>query len=283
MSHIYTHAQSGLPVIIDHRGEHRTLGSIPSNGKMKALLPNYTAAGNPVIPLADRKLLKLNRRALFGGRDWILNQAQHGSCVGNGFAGALRRARVLQGQIDIKLSPGYWYSLVNGDSDNGAVVSDCLNDGQNCTCSYATVGEDPIYQRQMPAAAKAEAQRFKIKSAYQCDTWDEVCSAIATGVFIPVYGYMVGNSFENFDKYGVAGHSRGPGNHCNHADDLAYLPDGREVLDDVNSWDFPWGPFQNGRVYLDEQHLFGGGDQPDVCVIEYGIDDPNAPEPPIVN
>ncbi len=93
--------------------------------------------------------------------------------------------------------------------------------------------------------------------------------------FIPVYGYQVGNNFERFDQYGVAGHDRGPGNHCNHADGVKLLPDGRYVLDDHNSWAANWGPFGNGRVYIDEDHLFSGGDQADCCIIEAAIDDPN--------
>jgi hypothetical protein len=282
MSKMSLHAPSGLDQFEDHTGERRVLASIPSFGKMKAALPNYRAAGNPIISRKDRKAL--NRRAIFGSTDWVLNQMQLSSCVGNGWAGALRRARVLAGQPDVKLSPGFWYSLMNGNQDNGAVISDGVKTGMEIgTCSYALVGESPIYQRNMPAGAKAEAARFRIKAAYHCASWDELASAlVAVGTFIPLFGFQVGNSFENFDRYGVAGHSRGPGNHCVLADDLAYLDDGREVMDTVNSWGYGWVPFKNGRFYLDEEHLFGGGDEADVCVVEYAIDDPNAPGPPVV-
>lgn len=260
-------------------GHRRYLASIPSNGKMKAMLPGWKASNMPVFPKADWQ--PVTRRGRGGVFDVIFDQNGHGSCVGNGWAGAAMRVRAIAGMKPVILSPGWFYSLINGNSDNGAVISDGIKAGQDVGfCSFGTVGQDPIYQSRMPATAKAEAARYKLGAIYQPEDWESVISAILTGRFLPVYGYQVGNNFESFDKFGVPHHTNGPGNHCNHADGIAQLPDGRWVLDDINSWNGNWGPFGNGRCYLDEQFLFGGGDQPDVCVIEAAAEDPQEPNTP---
>lgn len=273
----------GMEYFDDGSGHKRYLASIPSGGKMKAILPGWRASGMPDIPKSDWK--PLNRRAAGGVFNTIFDQNGHGSCVGNGWALAASKVRQLRGMAPVVLSPGWFYSLINGNSDNGAVISDGIQAGQNIGfATFATVGQDPIYQNRMPAAAKAEAAKNKLGAIYQPEDWPALISALMTGLYLPVYGFQVGNNFESFDKYGVAGHARGPGNHCNHADDIALLADGRFVLDDVNSWSGQWGPFSNGRVYIDESHLFGGGDQPDVCVIEASEESPNEPnEPPVAN
>lgn len=262
---------------VDSGGHRRYLGSLPdTSGKFKAL-PRF-ADHFPVIPESD--WFEVDRRAMFAAFG-TFDQNGHGSCVGNGWAMGASKARALAGMKPVLLSPAWFYSLINGNSDNGAVISDGIAAGVNVGfATFATVGQDPIYQSRMPAAAKAEAGRFKLSRAFQVNSWAEIISALLMPKpMIPVYGYQVGNNFERFDNYGVAGHDRGPGNHCNHADGVKKLPDGRWVLDDHNSWNASWGPFGNGRVYLDENHLFGGGDQPDCCIIETVVDDPQDPGP----
>lgn len=200
------------------------------------------------------------------------------NCVANGWVGALMRSRVLRGYKLIKLSPGFFYSLINGGSDNGAVISDGIKAGQGVgSCLFSTVGQNPIYTRQMPATARAEAQRFRVGRAFHCANWQQAVSAVQANLII-VYGYMVGNRFGKIDKDGFGGHDNGPGNHCNHADGFVILPSGRMGLDDVNSWATSFG--DQGRVLLDEEHLFGGGDQADVCAIESIEEDPQEEQPP---
>lgn len=263
---------------IDVGGHRRYLASKPDTaGKFKAL-PKF-ADHFPVLAKSD--WFEVDRRALFAPFG-TFDQNGHGSCVGNGWAMGASKARMLAGMKPVLLSPAWFYSLINGNSDNGAVISDGLEAGLNVGfCTFQTVGQDPIYQSRMPAAAKAEASRFKLSRAFQVTSYAEIISALLMPKpMIPVYGYMVGRNFQSFDRYGVAGHDRGPGNHCNHADGVKLLSDGRWVLDDHNSWNAEWGPFGNGRVYLDENHLFGGGDQADCCIIEAAADDPQDPGPP---
>lgn len=268
-----------VPSIIDHNGVERLLGCLPPRADFGRFPKFRSRSGaTPVIPRSDWK--PIDRRALFPAASWILNQAQISSCVGNGAAAGLRKDRLVSGQTDVPLSPGCLYAQINNGQDQGAIISDALTALQERgTCSYATVGEEPYYLQQLPAGWQTEAQRFKVYQAYHCQTFDEIASAIQLG-FIIVYGIMVGRNFESFDASGVAGYSRGPGNHCMHADGMIMLPDGRWVLDNANSWGPTWGPFGNGRCYLSEDH-FLHGDQPDAFAIESAITDPQDPhEPP---
>jgi hypothetical protein len=260
-------------------GHVRKLGYLPPS-KAKLSKPqggSWKDSGNPVLPRAQWR--ELDRRSIFGAADWILDQDGIGECVGCGSAGALRRARVLAGMQDRKLSPGCLYAQINGGQDEGAVIADaCTALQKQGTCLYTTVGIQPIYTRQQPAGWEQEAVRFRVEECYHCDTFDEIVSALELG-YLPVYGIMVGDSYENFDRYGVAGHASGPGNHCMCADGVKHLADGRWVLDNVNSWGSAWGPDKNGRCYLDEQH-FAGGDQPDCYVIKTCTEDPQEPIKP---
>lgn len=281
MTQVKTCANTGFDYI-DFDGHRRMLASIPSKGKMQAMMGKYEDSGQPLFTADDIKAaLKIYpmtaRRQTY---NWIFDQNGFGSCVADGWTGGLMRARALRGFKFTKLSPGYLYSQINGGRDNGAVISDggpaLTTTG---TCEYAIVGDSPIYTRQMPATAKANAANYKLAAMYHCETWLGLLSALMTGVYIGVYGYMVGNSFMHPDQYGVAGHDRGPGNHCNHGQGVALLPDGRLVIDDVNSWGSSF--MAGGFCYIDEQHLFGGGDQPDVCVITAPLKGPNDGDPPV--
>lgn len=280
MTQIKTCANTGFDYI-DFDGHRRLLASIPSFGKMAAMMPNYEDSAQPMFTLADiTAAVKANpmtaRRQTY---NWIFDQNGFGSCVADGWTGGLTRARALRGLPYVKLSPGYLYSQINGGSDNGAVISEggpaLMSNG---TCEYSIVGDSPIYTRQMPATAKASAANYKLGAMYHCTSWLGVLSALMTGEYIAVYGYMVGNNFMHADQYGVAGHDRGPGNHCNHGQGVALLADGRLVIDDVNSWGTSF--MAGGFCYIDEQHLFGGGDQPDVCVITAPVAGPNDPDMP---
>jgi hypothetical protein len=186
------------------------------------------------------------------------------------------------GMKPVLLSPANLYAQINGGQDEGAIISDgfeaLIKTG---VCPFAIIGQDPIYERQQPPAAAAERVRFRIQDGYHVQTWAELGSAMQTGRYLAVFGVQVGPNWTHFDRYGVAGHDRGQGNHALHADGYHKLPTGKWVLDVPNSWGGDWGPFANGRVYLDEQHLFGNGDQPDVCVFRMASDDPHEPwEPP---
>lgn len=267
-----------LPVFVDHTGTPRVMACLQNPGGIKKAFPRRYADYKPTYP--SSKITPLNRRGLFGGSDWILDQNGIGSCVGNGATNSLRKKRVLMGLPDVKLSPGCTYAQINGGSDNGAVISDALDAlSQVGTVPYSVIGETPFYTHQLPSGWEQTAARFKIVEGYHATTYAEVLSAIVNDD-VPFFGIMVGNTWENFDRYGVCGHDGGPGNHCVHADGVVLLPDNRLVLDGVNSWGYSWGPFSNGRMYLDQQHIDGGGDEPDICILALASLDPQSPQPP---
>jgi hypothetical protein len=267
-----------LPYFTCSGGVKRVLGAIPSTAGQKKAARKF-ADHNPVLPRSQ--WYALSRRDVC---PWILNQGDHGSCVANGAVGGLRRARFLAGATDVPLGPGALYAQVNGGQDNGAIIADGISAlTTKGTCSFNTVGQEPIYLDLLPTGWGAEAKRFRSEQVYHAGTYDEIVSGILLG-FIAVYGFMVGDNFESYDQYGVAGRSNGPGNHCNGADGVALLPDGRWVLDDFNSWDYSWGPWQNGRVYISEAHLMSGGDNADAWLIQAPREDPLEPlEPPHVS
>lgn len=271
---LHTDQATGLQWFDDKSGDRRILNvklPHPDYGGLKKW-----AAANPVVP--RNQWVAINRRSIM---PWIMDQDGAGSCVGNGATGASRRARFLAGQTDVQLSPGCLYAQINGGRDNGAVISDsCTAMMQTGTCTYALNGEKPFYLNQLPPTWKTEAARFKIQQAYHAETFDDIVSGLILG-FIPVYGIMVGNNFEQFTSEGVAGVSKGPGNHCMHADGIVALSGGKFGLDNVNSWGASWGPFGNGRCVLIEDH-FLNGDQPDAYLIQAVLSDPQDPNQPPV-
>lgn len=262
---------NGIPSI-DDAGTPRMLSARSTERAMFAELPSY-GASNPIFP--ESEWPQLDRRNLFGSAEWILDQGNHGSCVAQSWCNALRKLRFLSGMEDVKFGPGFTYAKINGGRDQGAIISHGIKALMSYgACPFDVVGQEPIFEKNMPANAKAAALPFKLEDAYRCDSWEELGSALATGEYLVVFGTMVGNTWGKFDKYGVCGHDPGPGNHALHADGMAVLPDKRRVLDVPNSWGYSWGPFKNGRCYLDREHLFGRGVQPDVCVLRLASRNP---------
>lgn len=272
---------SDVPIQTDAAGiewiadgdQRRMLAAKPAPNKMAAL-PGY-AASNPIFPASEWR--NVNRRDIFGSPDWIMDQGQTNSCVGHGGVRTLRCLRSLAGMKDTKLSAFYLYSWICGGQDQGAMVPDVIPAlKKRGSCSFNLLGQKLYTNPQrLPSTAVADAARFTLVDAYRCDSWAETISALQTGRYVVTFGFRVGNAFYKFDKDGIAGHAPGVSNHCVMADGVKKLADGRFVLDVANSWSFDFGPWKNGRVYLDEQHLFGPGVQPQVCVFRISGRDPN--------
>jgi hypothetical protein len=271
---------TGKAASVFEDGEERLLTRLePSRAILvHAKIPRW-ADEKGVIPRNQWK--DVDRRAVFGDPDWIYDQNGHGSCVGNGATGALRRVRYLAGMKDQKLSPGCTYAQINGGRDGGAVIGDSLTAlTKTGTCLFSTVGQDPIYLSRLPKGWKDEAARFKVDQAYTAPSFDEIVSGIQLG-YIAVYGMQVGGNFNSFDRDGVAGLARGPGNHCMHADGCRKLPSGTWALDNVNSWGPNWGPWKTGRCYLIDKHI-NGADNSDAYLIKGASEDPKEPvRPPV--
>ena len=276
IEYIETVDEDGKPVI-------RML-TAKSNPQLMGSLPKYGDTA-PVFPRSQ--WIEVNRSNLFGTPEWILNQGSYSSCVGNGGAGALARARVLAGMKAAILSPAYLYAQINRGQDKGAIISEIIPALQrNGTAPFDLIGQEPIFLKQIqskfPQAAD-EAKRFRLAHVSRCDTADELGSALQSGG-VAVFGCMVGRNFNKFDEQGVAGVDPGPGNHCMMIEGMVKPQSGKHagkwLYVVANSWGTSWGPFKNGYVYLSEEHLFGRGVMPDIVIIRFPTRDPKDPYAP---
>lgn len=252
------------------------LASLPSDADSRAKL-KAPAFGESfgMIPRTDWR--KIDRRGQF---PFIMDQKSHGSCVGHGSAGALMRARDAAGAKHVDLSGSFVYSWINGNRDDGAMISDAVAVlKEKGSCTYAKCPWDTIYQRNITDDARQEAQRYKALEIYSIgseDPFGEFVSALMLG-FFPVFAVMVGNTFMRLDSDGVCGFDRGPGNHCVHADGIGQRGNGEWLIDMPNSWGSTnFG--QNGRAFVTEKHVESV--QQDCYIVRAATEDPNEPNSP---
>lgn len=264
---------------IDLNGRKYRLASLPSTDESKLKLGAESFADKiGIIPESEWRVVDTSSVFPF-----IMDQKSHGSCVGHGAAGALMRSRDQQGMKHVDLSGTFIYSYINGNRDDGAMISDAISVLQGKgTCTYAKCPWDTIYQRNISDDARTEAQRYKALEIYAAgsDPWNEIMSGVMLG-YVPVYAVMVGNSFMSLDSDGVCGLDRGPGNHCVHGFGAKKRSNGEWLLELVNSWNTDFG--HNGRAFVTRKHIEGV--QQDWYLIRASADDPNEPNnpPSIVN
>lgn len=260
---------------IVHNGVTYWLGKLPPDPIKRAAFAPVTDAIQ-VLPRSQWR--ELNRRTVFGS-DFMLDQRSHGSCVGFSAAHAMMRTRAIEGRSFQRLSGAYIYSKINGGRDNGAAVSDGLNELQkNGVCLESEAGWDAIYPNQYPASANQTAARFKVTEAYRVDTFDQMVSALLLG-FIAVGAVMVGNRFANVDSNGVAGFDQGPGNHSVCFDGVHQLPSGEWTVDLPNTWGLSVGV--DGRFYITQRH-FESVQQDSYVIRQATIDPQDVNNPPLV-
>lgn len=192
--------------------------------------------------------------------NWLLDQLQHGSCVGASGAGALQYDLVSIGLPPPgKLSLAYVYAWINGNRDGGANIVSALNALQrHGTCLESTVGVNTIYRRQMPPGADTEAQRFRLETGMPIGPFETVVSAGQIGKPVQ-FGIQVGRNFGNFDNEGICGYGGRGSNHSVWAFPLLVKKaDGTPKVPMINSWG-EWGPYGTGWCYVDDRHIDGGG------------------------
>ncbi len=271
---------NGIEIFKDHTGALRLLTHRSSAHLLKAL-PKFADAF-PLVPRA--KWQPIDNRKVF---PWLLNQGQHGSCTDHAATYVQRKTRISQGMTDAELSATWGYSFVNGGRDNGAMVSDLLPImQQKGRCLMSQFPESLIYQSQISStqqqACAQTAQRFRVTDAWMLDpntAFDEAGSALQLG-FFPAFAIQVGNNFEQFNGDGVAGFSRGAGNHAVHGDGMKPSSKGDWIIDMPNSWG-TWGPTNNGRAFLSEAHIMEVSQ--DGYILRVALDDPqDTKNPPAV-
>jgi len=241
---IYTHGQRDFQ-----------LGCLAPPAGFVSSIPVF---GETVETLDRRTLERLAKSPVATGRtifssDMIINQGRYGSCNGCAGAMALTRARIRRGLSRVDLSGSYLYSLINGGRDNGSTLDDGMRAIQERGVARAeTVPLTKIYRSQYDtAAADREARRYRAFECYRCATIDELWTALALG-WDCVVVVQAGNNFGNLDRNGIAGFSRGRGNHAVSGDGLLWAG-GEIVTDSYNSWGTGFG--ERGRMLLAERHF----------------------------
>lgn len=250
MSILLDHA-SGLPALPDDgTGTRRLLARLEPAGKMA--LPRFGDT-HPIIP--QDQWVDVDPLDSFNPP--ILDQGQHGSCVGHGCCTAFTLAWMIQGEDLTRFSSCYLYSLLNGGRDQGASIGDSIAALQSHgICLESTVPEGRIFRGQYDAAkADAEAANYKLLEAYQFNDPAEKATAIQMG-FSVADSVMVGRTFNGLNYRGIdglAGVDRGPGNHCTCAAGMKKLPSGLWVYIHQNSWTTRWG--LQGRYLTCDDHI----------------------------
>lgn len=154
---------------------------------------------------------------------WITNQNGYGSCAGYGAASALAKARVLGGQPRVDLSGDYAYSKVNGGRDRGSMLDANMRSiTKNGVATAETVPLGGIYPSKYDRAkADAEAQRFRAHECFAITDEKSMATALVNR-FPVVIAIHVTRSWQSFDADDILAPARGPGNHCEHVDDIKW-------------------------------------------------------------
>lgn len=254
-------------------GIDRAMGCLPPKADFGGL-PRFASA-NPVLPRSGWRDVDLSPLGVPE-----LDQGQHGSCVGHGSTSAFWFAYLIAGGTvpDGGFSPTSLYAQINGGRDAGAVVSDAMDALIRVGVGLmADVPESVIYDRQIPASAKAKYARFRVQDAYHCGSFDEIGSALQLG-FPVSFGITLPGGFNNLDAEGVAGFGFGVlGGHCMCAYGTTRLKSGEWAIRVRNSWGTRWG--RSGNCLLVERHF---GRDCDAFAIKAANSDPNDPHAPPV-
>ena len=201
----------------------------------------------------------------------IMDQGSTSSCVGHGSVAGMEIAWKQVGNQPRNFSPFFTYALINGGSDNGAMISDALKVLKKYgACPLEDMPKGVMYERSIPKSAYDAAARFRISQAYQCEDFDDICQAINLGFSVPL-GIYVGSNFSDIDSEGVSPLPRGGGGgHCILGCGLKKSSRYGWLIKIQNSWGRNFG--DAGYSYIRKEH-FRGMD-PDAFAIQTIFDDP---------
>ncbi len=255
-----------LPPLPEVEFEGRTLrlGTLlPPMGKPRTMAPLVSAPGFRAwtrVEIEDAVRRKpIKRRHQFAGKNWIVNQANRGSCNAAALTGALRRAMALAGRNDVPhLSWEFGYAQINGGRDQGSMLDDGMQEVILGTgLPPLDLARHPLNKHILKSQYSAEDYRdalnWKGEQCYTVDTPEELATLVLSGQGAAVVAVHVGSSFTRMDKDGYAGADRGAGNHAVGVCDVEII-NGRLAFDHFGSWDVTM--HADGYAYFDwDRHL----------------------------
>ena len=244
-------------------GMWRVLAFIPSNGNHN--FPKFSS-----MPQAQTTF-ELREIDLSWQGNRIMDQGSTSSCVGHGSVAGMEIAWKQTGNNAKNFSPFFTYALINGGSDNGAMVSDALKAlAKYGACPLEDMPKGVMFERQVPRSSFDAAKRFRVSQAYECDDFDDICQAINLGFTVPL-GIYVGSNFSDVDSEGISPLPRGGGGgHCILGCGIKKSSKYGWVIKIQNSWGKRFGV--DGYSYIRKEHFKYMN--PDAFAIQTTFDDP---------
>lgn len=258
-----THLSVSTLPSVEFEGQYFVLGCLPPDPV--CALPFWDEA-NTTLPESQWQEIDLS-----GFVEAILNQGMTSSCVGHGSASGMAVAWAQAGKPKMGFSPYFIYGNINGGRDQGAIISHALTSMQTDGVAPRDVMPAGVmYRQQFPAAAVQAAQRFKLFKAYQCPSFERICTALTLGFCVPL-GIMVGQNFANVSSEGICPlPNGGGGGHCILGVGLKRHPRYGWLIKILNSWGTQFG--MGGYAYITRNHFQYM--QVDAFAIQCTTDDP---------
>lgn len=242
---------SNLPAI-KINGEWRVLACIPETEESKNRFPKFASSFRNANGLDPSQWQEIDY-------SWhnipVMNQSSLLACVGFGSTSAIEMCYVQSGRKLVELNPLFLYALINGGRDAGAMISDALDAlVKYGVCEKEVLPMRLMFKNNLTQASYDNAKKYQITEAFQCESYEDICSAISLG-FCGALGIMVGSNFGNLDSEGVSPlPGGGGGGHCLHFCGLKKSSRYGWIIKLKNSWG-NWG--QNGYCYIRKEHFRG--------------------------
>jgi len=188
--------------------------------------------------------------------DYVLDQNGYNSCVGAAGVAAVMAARRQLGLSPIELSIGSLYGQINGGVDRGCELHASVMALKTIGCCPVDVIQHCNWQQKYwPKGWKKIAKQYRIVEAYDCQTFDEIASALQCG-YVVCYGIFIPSSFMDVKSDGIVPsrvrYKDIIGAHAMLAIGMKKIRR-RWYLETQNSWGVKWG--NNGFCYIPESYL----------------------------
>jgi len=264
---------------LDAGGEKRLLARLPTpqDHKIRTLIPTWdqgVSAGTlPPVQFKDIKPFKHIRDDVP-----ILDQDGKGACLPHAWTSATMISRAISGAAFTKLSPWFLYSLINGGWDAGSNAGDALQAlTETGICPDSDVPYATIRPKGYNAAAMKAASRFKLRTAYKIEGFEQAVIAASLGYAI-TFDLHAGMGFD-VDSDGICAYLRlGGNNHEVMAGEEYVTINGKPYIGGRNSWGEQWGV--KGRCYWQPNHL---DHSEETYAVAFTTDDPSDSNmPPVI-